>query len=108
MAHWVGDFALQGNTIADLKAKSIPWLFLHVALYTIALLAFSLFLFHWSDAVLFSGLNGAFHLVTDFITSRFANKYKSNLRIFYLIVGFDQLIHSVTLVFTLYLYSGVL
>jgi len=51
-------------------------------------------------------LNAVLHFVTDFFTSRLAVKYKLNPRIFYSIIGFDQLIHTVTLMVTMYFYFG--
>lgn len=101
-AHWVGDYLFQFNIIANRKATSIAWLVFHVAIYTTFLLAASAILFEWPMAWRFALLNGLFHLVTDFVTSRLGARNKHNPRMFYLIMGFDQFIHGATLIATLY------
>lgn len=108
LGHWVGDYLLQGNIIADQKSKSIRWLTIHVLVYTITLIVFSLFLFSWADALRLSFLNGIFHFITDLFTSRLSSKCKLNPRIFYTIIGFDQLIHTATLIATTYYYYDAL
>lgn len=101
VAHWVGDFGLQTSKMALGKPHSLRWLSIHAATYTGVILAFSLFLVPWDDLLLFVGANGALHWITDFFTSKWADKYKKVPRKFYPIIGIDQLIHTLTLYWTL-------
>lgn len=93
--HWAADFVLQTNEMALGKSTSNRWLSFHVAVYTIAL-AF-LTLSPW-----FALVNGALHWVTDYVTSRWtARLWKAERRHdFFVAIGVDQLIHTVTLVLT--------
>lgn len=101
LSHWVGDYLLQFNAIANHKSHSIRWLTLHVAIYSCVLFAGVFFIFPLHEALRYCALNGAFHFVTDLITGKFSSKYKSNPRIFYPIIGADQFIHTVTLLLTM-------
>lgn len=97
-AHWVADFLFQTETMALNKSKSIKWLSVHVLTYTIVLLGFSLLLLDGQTALLFAGVNGTLHWVTDFFTSKLTTAYLNNRRVFFLIIGLDQFIHSATLI----------
>lgn len=97
-AHWVADFLFQTETMALNKSKSMKWLTVHVLTYTIVLLGFSLLLLNWQSALLFAGLNGALHWITDFFTSKLTTVYHNNRRVFFLIIGLDQFIHTATLI----------
>jgi hypothetical protein len=101
ISHWVGDYLLQFNAIANHKSHSIRWLTLHVLIYTSVLFAGALFIFSWEEGLRYCAVNAILHFVTDLVTGKFSSKYKSNPRIFYPIIGFDQLIHTVTLLLTL-------
>ncbi len=97
VAHWVGDFIFQTSSMALEKSTSIKWLTAHVATYTLVLGIFSMFLFSWKVALTYAFLNGGLHLITDFFTSKLASKYQHRPRVFYPILGFDQLIHGLCL-----------
>lgn len=99
--HWAADFLLQTETMALNKSHSLKWLAIHVLVYTAALGLFALLLLQWEDALMFAGMNGMLHGVTDFFTSKLTAAYKDNRRIFFLIIGLDQFIHSATLLITL-------
>ena len=124
MIHFIGDFALQTRKMGLNKGKSIMWLSMHVGVYLITLLFFGIIFNNYivGDGSLvpiveWSLLNGVLHWLTDFTTSRLSGysynnmlKYKDNNEVkehkwqylFWLIIGFDQLIHSVTLLLTYY------
>jgi hypothetical protein len=110
--HFIADFILQSDWMAQNKSKSNKALGLHVAAYTAALLvgtaplAFILqgpvpipFLM----AALWVSLNGAAHFATDYITSRINSRLwaAKNVHWFFVGVGFDQLIHAWTLGLTM-------
>ncbi|MEM1408188.1 MAG: DUF3307 domain-containing protein [Bacteroidota bacterium] len=101
LAHWIGDFCLQTSNMALYKSKSLKWLLFHVLTYTGVLLAFSTFLISLEDLAVFVGINGLLHGVTDFFTSKLAHRYKDIPRRFFPILGFDQLLHTLTLYWTL-------
>ena len=101
LAHWIGDFGLQTSQMALGKCVSLKWLFIHVFTYTGAILAFSIFLMPLEDVLVYVGVNFLLHLVTDFFTSKWANVYRKTPRKFYPIIGLDQMIHTLTLYWTL-------
>jgi hypothetical protein len=100
LAHWIGDYLLQFNSIANHKADSFYWLGIHVLIYSGVLFVASLFLFSLFAAIKYFLVNGLLHLVTDWITGNLASRYKSNQRVFYIIIGFDQFVHTITLLGT--------
>lgn len=99
-AHWVGDFLLQSSKMAVEKSSSIKWLSLHVLVYGLTIGVFTLFLFPIQVAVQYILVNMALHWVTDFFTSKMAAKYQDNPRVFYPILGFDQMVHGLCLYLT--------
>ena len=101
LAHWIGDFAFQTNNMALNKNKSLKWLCLHVLAYLASIGSFSLVLFPLTFAWKFILINGALHWITDFFTSKLAYRNIKNPRIFYPIIGFDQMVHVLTLYWTL-------
>lgn len=105
--HWIGDYLLQTTNMATQKSSSIKWLALHILTYAVVLLVVGNFIFSWQVALGYAIFNGALHLITDFFTSKLAKKYHERPRIFYLILGFDQLIHLICLYWT-YMNSDVL
>jgi len=102
--HWVGDFVLQTNFQASNKNKRLDALSLHVATYTATLFVATAILFGWMLAITFAAVNGALHFATDYITSRAASKFwaEQNWHRFFVVIGFDQLIHQATLASTLW------
>ena len=103
--HWVGDFVLQTDFQASNKSKHLDALSRHVATYTGTLFAAAIILFGVTAAVIFAAINGALHFVTDYITSRASSKLweEKNLHRFFVMIGFDQLIHQATLASTLWI-----
>ncbi len=100
VAHWVGDFLFQSTRMAVEKSSSLKWLSAHVATYASVLLVLTLFLFHWKTAIIYVVINGLLHFVTDFFTSKLAARHQQNPRLFYPILGFDQMIHGLCLYLT--------
>ena len=121
-AHWFGDFVLQRHWMATNKSKNWLALSSHVIVYT-ASLYFTmmttgalLVLIVYDDApnaviyamtpfayFLWVVVNGVLHFVTDAITSRITSKLwvKGDMHNFFVVVGFDQLIHYTCLFATL-------
>jgi len=100
LAHWMGDFLLQTSDMATRKSHSIKWLTYHVATYSTILLVFSFFLLPGNTFLYYTLINALLHWVTDFFTSKVTAKYLKQPRIFFTVLGMDQLIHAVTLYLT--------
>jgi flagellar biosynthesis protein FlhB len=103
--HWFGDFVLQTNYQAAKKSKRLDALSLHVATYMATLFVAAVILFGLTLATLaFTTLNGGLHFATDYFTSRELSKLraKQDWHLFFVVIGFDQLIHQVTLATTLW------
>lgn len=106
VVHWFGDFVLQTHWQASNKSKRNDALAAHVGVYTFTLAVGTLLIFSQgrnSRIAIFFLLNGVLHLVTDYFTSRASSKLyaKQDWHNFFVVVGFDQLIHQVTLALTM-------
>jgi hypothetical protein len=100
IGHWFGDYVFQTSRMALQKSVGIKWLSIHVTVYTLVLFLFAYFIFNLQAALTFAALNGVFHFITDFFTSRLSKKYRDKPRVFFPIIGFDQLIHAICLMST--------
>jgi hypothetical protein len=105
LGHWVGDYLFQSSKMAQQKRISIKWLSIHVGVYSLVLFIFSFFLLDLTTCLKFVGVNAVLHWITDFFTSKLSSKFSDRPRIFYPVIGFDQLIHIATLVYTFEFYS---
>jgi TM2 domain-containing membrane protein YozV len=101
--HYVGDFVLQTDWQAKNKSKNAEALIRHVGVYTAWLTIPSIVLLGHDAGLLYAFANGGLHLITDAVTSRFTAFYARQERwhAFFVVVGYDQLIHQVTLAATL-------
>lgn len=113
--HWLADFVCQTQYMAENKWKDFSALFYHVLTYSCVLgVCLSLY-FQWYDDNLklfvtlryweFYMLTFGFHLFTDFFTSKLTHKLYTEQKIysFFVVIGFDQFIHLVTLLLTIQL-----
>ncbi len=105
--HGVGDYLLQTTSMATQKSVSQKWLLLHVFTYTLVLLATGNIVFSWQVALGYAIFNGALHFITDFFTSKLARRYQEKPRVYYPILGFDQLVHVSCLYWT-FVHSDIL
>ena len=99
--HWVADFVLQTDWQAKNKSKDNFALLFHVITYTICIFVCGIFLLTeltpqnikmWG---LWALANGIIHFGVDYVTSRI-NTYlwsKGRVHDFFVMVGFDQVIH---------------
>ena len=123
-AHWVSDFVLQSGWMATNKSKNWRALLAHVATYTASmtvlmfimalLLSQTVIKFNMINGIILAMtptaymawilLNGVLHLITDAITSRITYKLwgRSKMHEFFVVVGFDQMIHYICLFVTLW------
>ena len=100
--HWVADFVLQTDWQAKNKSKDNFALLFHVLTYTICIFVCAIFFLDneltlqnikiWEVWAL---ANGVIHFGVDYVTSRI-NAYlwnKGRVHDFFVMVGFDQVIH---------------
>lgn len=107
--HWIADFVCQSDRVALNKSKSNEVLVEHVTIYTIGLLIGSIplcifILDHPGGMPLGEWLllNAFLHFCTDYVTSRInARLYTNHRHYFFVMIGFDQLIHFFTLGLTM-------
>lgn len=110
ITHWIADFVCQTDWQAKNKSKNNSALLRHVLVYTMILAFVSVFFAGPEPLWMFFVLtNGALHLTTDWITSRINSHLWEQKRVhdFFVSVGFDQLIHQICLIGTLYVFFGV-
>ena len=104
IGHWIADFVLQTHWQATNKSKNNIALLHHVFTYVIIMSVPSIFILG-SMGGPYIAINGILHFITDYYTSRISSKLyaKQDWHNFFVIIGFDQLIHQVTLLTTLWL-----
>lgn len=107
--HFLADFVFQSSQMATGKSKSLKWLSIHVGVYglvsilTAVLISVKLdsyyYGFSWWVA------NIALHFIVDYFTSKITSRLweQKNMRLFFVMIGFDQLLHSVCLLSTFYI-----
>ena len=110
--HWLGDFVLQSHWMAQNKSKNLLALGSHVVVYssvmtmTFALGCLSLGI--GLDIIFYATIGFWLitlftHGATDYFTSRATAKAWAENRFhsFFVIVGFDQLIHAYTIILSM-------
>jgi hypothetical protein len=92
--HFVSDYILQSYDMMVNKGKSNPWLLYHTTIYTLPFIIF------FGPA--YGVLNGVLHTLTDYFSSRMNNKLLQyeDKKWFYTNMGFDQMVHLITLFVT--------
>jgi len=104
-AHWLSDFLFQPHSIASTKGKSWKALALHIVQYVVCMALLTLPLgLGWA----FVAWTGALHLATDAWTARLSGWCYRTERIkpFWVVIGFDQLLHGLALVWALSVCGG--
>lgn len=97
--HWVGDFVLQSDKTAKRKGTSNLTLSYHVGTYSLSLFVGSLLIMSPIQGLIYVLINGSFHFVTDYWTSRWTKKVydTSDPHNFFVVIGLDQFLHSIVL-----------
>lgn len=109
--HWVADFVCQTDEMAKNKSKSNKWLGKHILAYMSVLSVFAVYS-GWEAAIEnvlgFVLINGIAHFIVDYFTSRLTSKLwaKGDVHNFFVVIGFDQALHMITLVLTFNLLLG--
>lgn len=92
--HFISDFVLQSSEMALNKSKSNFWLGYHCLVYSVLFMVFV--------SPLYGIVNGVLHFGIDYITSRTTSKLwqKQDYHNFFVVIGFDQMLHMICLVLT--------
>jgi len=117
VVHWFADFVLQTDSQAKGKSKNWSDLLSHTATYSLVWCIVFAFLFLVSPwtvdqafnmVILFPLITFVFHTVQDYITSRENSKVWEEKKIhkFFILIGFDQLLHYAQLFITYWLLMG--
>lgn len=93
VAHLIGDFVLQTNKVAKMKAESAKGLFLHVCLISLTQM-FLLGVYYGFLGIVGAIGVGLFHWLIDYSKIRITSKF--NCQSFYFI--FDQVLHMLTII----------
>jgi Protein of unknown function (DUF3307) len=95
--HWMADFVYQTDEMAINKSTSIVWLNAHVSAYSIVWICPAVLLFPYDTNLAFAFvlINAVLHWFTDYVTSRINSRLwqRESKHDFFVMVGFDQLIH---------------
>ena len=101
--HFVADFLCQTREMATNKSKSVYWLTMHVLVYaTVTTIGWLIFTTNIQILLVIWLVTFISHWLTDFTTSKITTHFylKNNMFGFFSTIGFDQLIHSITLLTT--------
>jgi len=95
--HFISDFLLQNNYMAEGKSDSVYILLLHSFVYSI--------LFSYFE-IEYAIINGCLHFLVDGYTSMLTKHFYMirNRRMFFITIGADQVIHLTFLFLTLKLF----
>ncbi len=98
--HWISDFVFQTDYVAKNKSKD-NWVLLEHG--TIYMLPFILLI-----SPLYGLINSILHIIIDYFTSRLSGKLwaRGDAHNFFVVIGFDQLLHGLSLIGTYYLLFG--
>jgi hypothetical protein len=103
--HFVADFILQSDWMATGKSRRFGFndrMLAHIMAYFCCILIPALLLANPQQWLLWAGLNAFLHFCTDAITSNITSYLwkKGDRHNFFAVIGLDQLIHVLCLVFT--------
>ena len=111
--HWFADFVLQTDEQAKGKSKNWFDLLNHTINYSCIWAISIIFLFpnHWkayqyvTGSIIFCLITFICHTVTDYFTSRLNSRLWEQKKVhnFFVLVGFDQVLHYIQLFTTYYL-----
>jgi len=109
--HWVADFVMQTDKMAQGKSKNNLDLLNHTLTYSGAFVAFLMplvgYLFGyneqvWLNVFAFGGITLIIHTIQDYTTSRINSKLWAEKKVhwFFVSIGFDQFLHFAQLILT--------
>ena len=97
-AHWIADFVLQNDEMAQGKSKSLIPLSKHIWRYvwSMGFMLIPIFMNYPVKYILsFIAINGISHFIIDYFTSRMSARLWKQKRVhdFFVCIGFDQFLH---------------
>jgi hypothetical protein len=101
--HFIADFLCQSRKMANNKSKSVKWLSIHVFVYSLVTTIFwMVFTLNFYTLISIFFVTFLTHWCTDYCTSKLTTYFygKNDLFAFFSVIGFDQFIHSTTLILT--------
>lgn len=107
--HFFADFVAQTHEMATNKWKLGSALWSHIGSYTFILFIGLLVFFHtvtmWVPILAFTLYNGFWHLIIDSVTAPITHDLaeKQSWHNFFVVVGFDQLLHTGLLIWSAYI-----
>jgi len=112
LIHVFGDFFLQGYKLSRLKFIKLPYLVEHVGIYTIVFIVLSPILLGltFMQGLIYSLVNGALHLIVDYITGKYKIKVLGKDEFKYIsAIGIDYTVHLLIIITTyLYIYPNAI
>jgi hypothetical protein len=109
LIHFVGDFVLQTHWQASNKSFNNKALLSHTGIYSLCWIPFIVLLIILRnkslDLLWFIPITFLAHTITDYFTSRETSKLwkKGDTHNFFVVIGFDQVLHAVQLLLTYHL-----
>ena len=118
IAHFVADFVFQPRDMAINKSKDLYVLGLHASINYLVFVIATVSFLGFDKAIVFAGLNAFIHGLIDWYIWRGFKAFKGktvNIATyqywekyeFWTVVGFDQLLHGLTIIFALVIVAGV-
>lgn len=107
--HWVADFVLQKDEDAKGKSTSLKHLLSHTYDYSLCWLLVVSFLFTFGHLpllfFLFPFITFIAHTITDYFTSKWTARLWKEKKVheFFVVIGFDQLLHYIQLFATFFI-----
>ena len=111
LAHWVADFVFQDEYWALNKKNSLKALLSHTITYSLMVSLMFLWILSPMNLLIFWAITFVTHTITDYFSSKIVGKKFENKEMgspipnlgAFSVIGLDQVIHYITLFFTLYL-----
>lgn len=106
--HFLADFVFQSSKMATEKSKSLKWLSIHVSVYglvtILSAICISSTIYSIGDIFAWWIANVVLHFMVDFFTSKVTSRLweQKNMHWFFVMIGFDQLLHNICLLGTYY------
>lgn len=112
LIHFFGDFFLQSYKLSRLKFIKLHYLVVHVGIYTTVFILLSPILLGltFMQGLIYSLVNGALHLIVDYITGKYKIKFLvKNEYLYILSIGIDYTVHLLIIILTfLYMYPNAI
>lgn len=105
--HFIADWILQTNQIALEKGKNIDFLLLHSLHHAVGTILIVVFFSSVPTALIIGGIELAIHSIIDYLKSNKSlfGRFTFPSHAYFILLGFDQLLHQICYVLFVYLIS---